>query len=390
MKKKILTLVAMVTLTGVGFGQERISQDVLYIGTDSNTSTIKFDTEGADPSIMYDNTKKSFIVNSKYQEDITFTNGGNQENFIIKGDTGNVGIGTTNPTEKLEVKGKIYLNSGLDEDGIYWGRHNMVMGTRPGSYRHNIFKLKPGGASQGYLHSILEMYIANSETDHEKRVQIHANGNSFFNGGNVGVGAIMPKTKLEVRDDTKGLPVQGTVENSQFRILSNNNALEFGVNSEYNSRTAAIQARHSQENYADHYGKLLLNPLGGNIGIGTYSPDEMLTVKGKIHAEEVRVDLSVPADYVFEKYYTGESKLKADYTMPTLEEVEAFTKANNHLPNVPSAKQIQEEGLHLKEMTNLLLQKVEELTLYTIEQNRINKEQEEKIKQLEEMIQNQK
>jgi len=56
--------------------------------------------------------------------------------------------------------------------------------------------------------------------------------------------------------------------------------------------------------------------------------------------------------------------------MPTLEEVEAYTKENHHLPNVPSAKEIKEEGLHLKEMTNLLLQKIEELTLYTIEQEK--------------------
>lgn len=109
------------------------------------------------------------------------------------------------------------------------------------------------------------------------------------------------------------------------------------------------------------------------IGIGSENPDSKLTVKGKIHAEEVKVDLSVPADYVFEKYFTGASNLKTDYEMLTLSEVEQFIKTNHHLPDVPSAKTIQEEGLHLKEMTNLLLQKVEELTLYTIEQEkRIN------------------
>lgn len=106
------------------------------------------------------------------------------------------------------------------------------------------------------------------------------------------------------------------------------------------------------------------------VGIGTLNPDERLTVKGKIHSEEVKVDLLVPADYVFEKYYTGTSALKADYVMPTLAEVESFTKANNHLPNIPSAQQIKENGLQLGEMTNLLLQKIEELTLYSIEQQK--------------------
>jgi|TARA_B110000238_G_C15980951_1_gene375982 hypothetical protein len=131
-------------------------------------------------------------------------------------------------------------------------------------------------------------------------------------------------------------------------------------------------------NYASHFSegvrvrgsKLVVD---GKLGIGTQNPDEKLTVKGKIHAEEVRVDLNVPADYVFQKYYTGASLLKETYKMPTLEEVAAFTKKNHHLPEVPSAAQIQKEGLHLKQMTNLLLQKIEELTIYTIEQEkRIN------------------
>ncbi|WP_075340549.1 tail fiber protein [Tenacibaculum agarivorans] len=108
----------------------------------------------------------------------------------------------------------------------------------------------------------------------------------------------------------------------------------------------------------------------GDVGIGTKNPDSKLTVKGQIHCQEVLVDLTIPADYVFQKYYTGASSLKEDYIMPTLEEVETFTKENHHLPNVPSAKTIQEGGLQLKEMTNVLLQKIEELTLYTIEQEK--------------------
>ncbi len=311
MKKKILALATVVTLSGIGFGQERISQDVLYIGTDSNTSTIKFDTEGADPSIMYDNTKKSFIINSKYQEDITFTDGGNQENFIIKGDTGNVGIGTATPRELLEVRGAIMIPRAttVDNDSpglVYINNDDFLY---DGEYLNHY----------GFGFHAYDQEIPNNTISKTNTYVSGYFGVDLFTGGQ-----------------------------NRFRIKSN-----------------------------------------GNVGIGTTSPDEKLTVKGKIHAEEVRVDLSVPADYVFEKYYTGESKLKADYTMPTLEEVEAFTKINNHLPDVPSAKQIQEEGLHLKEMTNLLLQKVEELTLYTIEQQKQLKAQQKEIELLKEKVQNQ-
>lgn len=120
---------------------------------------------------------------------------------------------------------------------------------------------------------------------------------------------------------------------------------------------------------------------GGNIGIGTINPDEKLTVKGKIHAEEVRVDLNVPPDYVFQKYYLGFSPLKENYKMLSLEEVEDYTKENHHLPDVPSASEIKESGLKLKEMTALLLQKIEELTLYTIEQEKRIKALEKKLGQ---------
>lgn len=120
----------------------------------------------------------------------------------------------------------------------------------------------------------------------------------------------------------------------------------------------------------------------GKIGIGTKNPSELLSVKGKIHANEVKVDLDVPADYVFEKYYTGNSSLKPLYQFKSLDEVKKFTEENHHLPDLPSAKEIKKNGLQLGETNNLLLQKIEELTLYLIEQNEQLKQQADKIDQL--------
>ena len=84
-----------------------------------------------------------------------------------------------------------------------------------------------------------------------------------------------------------------------------------------------------------------------NAGIGTANPDSKLTVKGKIRAEEVKVDLSVAGpDYVFED----------DYELPSLKEIEAFINVHKHLTEVPSAKEV-EEGQRLGEMQLLLLKK---------------------------------
>jgi len=157
------------------------------------------------------------------------------------------------------------------------------------------------------------------------------------------------------------------------------NIIEFDINSGLQVQgyrfisTNALSGELNIETKTHNNWKSTMTFSGSRVGIGTENPDATLAVKGKIHAEEVKVDLNVPADYVFQKYFTGTSSLKADYEMLSLTEVEQFIKANHHLPDVPSAKTIQEEGLLLKEMTNLLLQKVEELTLYTIEQEkRIN------------------
>ncbi|MCC9070324.1 tail fiber protein [Flavobacterium sp. F-65] len=102
--------------------------------------------------------------------------------------------------------------------------------------------------------------------------------------------------------------------------------------------------------------------VNGNVGIGTVSPDSKLTVAGNIHAQEVKVTINagkVP-DYVFAN----------DYKLKPLQEVEKYIKENNHLPEIPSAKEIENNGLMLAEMNMNLLKKIEELTLHTIEQQK--------------------
>ena len=104
----------------------------------------------------------------------------------------------------------------------------------------------------------------------------------------------------------------------------------------------------------------------GNVGIGKENPTDKLEVNGTIHAKEVRVDVQGWPDYVFEK----------DYQLPTIEEVETHIKEKGHLPNVPSAADVETNGLKLAEMNVKLMEKVEELTLYIIDLNK-------KVKQLE-------
>jgi hypothetical protein len=119
--------------------------------------------------------------------------------------------------------------------------------------------------------------------------------------------------------------------------------------------------------------------LGNKVGIGTLSPDEKLTVKGKIHTQEVRVDMEGPLvpDYVFEN----------DYKLKTLQEVEDYIKENKHLPEIPSGKEIEKNGLMLAEMNMALLKKMEEMTLYMIDMKKENEEMKKNQKILEDRIQ---
>lgn len=123
----------------------------------------------------------------------------------------------------------------------------------------------------------------------------------------------------------------------------------------------------------------------GKIGIGTKNPDALLTVKGEIHAQEVRVDLkgAIAPDYVFEEYFRGKSTLQPQYQRWNLNELETYIEKHLHLPGIPSAETFEKEGMNLAELNLLLLEKVEELTLHLIDQQKEIQNLKEDLKQLQ-------
>jgi len=118
------------------------------------------------------------------------------------------------------------------------------------------------------------------------------------------------------------------------------------------------------------------NALNGNVGIGTTTPREKLSVNGNIRAKEVKVETQNWPDYVF----------KSDYSLPSLEATEQHIKEKGHLPGIPSAAEVKADGVEVGEMNAKLLKKIEELTLYLIEQKKELVKQSKEIQDLKSKI----
>lgn len=114
----------------------------------------------------------------------------------------------------------------------------------------------------------------------------------------------------------------------------------------------------------------------GDVGIGTVNPVYKLDVCGTIRAKEIKVDLLGGCDFVFDD----------DYKLMDLNKLEEFVTRNKHLPEIASEKEMIANGIEMKEFQMKLLQKIEELTLYTIEQNKKLEKQNKKSEKQEQEL----
>jgi hypothetical protein len=278
----------------------------------------------------------------------------------IQGNSGNnnVGIGTTNPAAKLDIVGDMYI------DNVDWSTDNALRIREGSSNTYGAF-FKYG------LNDLLTIGTRHIDLDYVA-FQINRGSTNVIFNGNVGIGTTNPVAKLDIVGDMYIDNVDWSTDNAlRIREGSSNSYgafFKYGLND-----LLTIGTRHIDLDYvAFQIPRGSTNvTFNGNVGIGTINPTSKLTVAGDIHSREVKVTVNAGADFVFEK----------EYNLPTLDSVDKYIKENKHLPEIASAAEMKKDGINLSEMNIKLLQKVEEMTLYMIEQNkRIEKLEKENIK----------
>ena len=184
---------------------------------------------------------------------------------------------------------------------------------------------------------------------------------SFLTGtGQLGLGTKTPTAKLTLVSTQTGA-ADNTMTIANFSIGPNTSHVHWGLSGDWYIRSAAAN------------GKVILQDKGGEVGIGTTNTaGYKLAVNGKVRATEIRVETGW-ADYVF----------APEYKLRPLEEVESFIKANQHLPEIQPASEIQANGLDVAATTTKMMAKIEELTLYLIEMNKENDALKQRVNTLE-------
>ena len=358
---------------------------------------------------------------------------------IIVANHGKIGIGVTydflrtDDAQRLEVDGNIaskHATMGTFgsrmTDGAYFANKGMNTATN--------YALAQDINGNTYLNA-KEGAVINFLLGHELKMKLYANGN-------FGIGTVSePTDKFEVKGNIKSTSVGNaaltlkTMDNTQSNGIAFQNSGNFYTWNIFrkdtgNNNHADLVFASGKEQEVTNLNEILRITTNGNVGIGTNNPTEKLDVDGNAKAKGVTltgdgadsntIDSNINGTIVFggedgstltntqiaDSFYPDfavwveegivtediaiapnsewdgsqpDYVFEIDYELPTLEAVEAFVKMNKHLEGIPSKAEVAEKGWSLPSMDQKLLKKIEELTLYTIQQ-------EKEIKDLRAMV----
>jgi len=303
---------------------------------------------------------------------------------------GRLGIGTKTPVALLSLGSNSYTTSTPLENPEALLRFDNTFDSEGEAsankivfYQNSSFK---GGI--GISSSDVDLFSGQNFKFYTQHTPTSEGYNAFsiLQDGKVGIGINQPKSKVHIQSGASGgtphdyskLTIEGS-DKTMISVLTPNNKMGFiGFADTDDNWVAGLEYSHStdvlgiQVNDQD---QLFINKDGQvGIGISSFSTDYKLAVDGKIIAEGLKIEMSKAwPDYVF----------ASSYNLRPLSEVKKFIEENSHLPEVPSAKDVEENGVDVGQMDAILLQKIEEMTLYMIQLEEKNAELEKRINELE-------
>lgn len=274
--------------------------------------------------------------------------------------TDKVGIGTTSPNNVLEIGNAFsFHDGGHTIIGLGWAAGP---GGDLSSTRHSAaIRLDPAAGT-------ISLGVSATKTSFPQQTLFVTKNNR------IGIGKSNPKDVLEIANAFSfhdgghdifsfgysqgggGTDLNPTGYASEIRMDPTNGKMSFGVSTLVTSPPV----------------RTLYITKDGKVGIGAPNPDHLLTVAGRIHARSIECTVNAGADFVFEE----------SYDLMPLSELEAFVTQKKHLPEIAPAAEMEKEGICLEEMNIKLLQKVEELTLYMIQQQKEIEALDQKVQKL--------
>ncbi|TJZ53559.1 hypothetical protein FAZ15_16060 [Sphingobacterium olei] len=262
----------------------------------------------------------------------------------------NIGIGLAAPHYGINIKANFPTGSGG------WARGYRI------SNQDNTSSFIQLGAMGAIINGVSTLNYTYIGRSHEDVFMV------FRPDGNIGVGTLLVENgenwgrvfQVKGNQSAKNIVTSSSVQTGVW-------AHNLGFYGAPAGGITGTQTNHSFSIITNSSSKMTVLP-NGNVGIGITGPTEKLSVNGNIRAKEIKVETANWPDYVFEK----------DHKLMSLDSLGSFINKNGHLPDIPTAKEVELNGVQVGEMVNMLLKKNEELTLYILQQDKRIKELEKK------------